>query len=409
MAAAGGSRLAGGHVEVRGGASLRADLDGPDGHESWREHAWLRGPSAPSLEGATSRFGGDPRPIANRVRTYELPVPPRGCTWSFSGVGDAAGPFGASSAESLIPAIRSAVEPPVWGSRPTDASVQSLGTWRILVDAPERVQGEVARFLRRLRWHATWPELGIAGAELAEIRRRGTDRERACAADTLASAEPAVRDALEVAAAGEDLSDEVFWSPDPAPRRADRIPLEIEYVASSPTLLRDLGIDSRDLGDTGDLWIPPRGRSGAVFLDDTQLEVLERVERRTPSRTGAAEARVLDSSHVWLCEGERTGSSLGADGYLEVRGRISGDRRFACLEVRVRSLVDGSIRFLAPLALSVPDGGSPLLVPLDALDPASPTPPTRWVRLTVGPLPPGPTEESGQSADASGDAPVGAR
>jgi hypothetical protein len=207
----------------------------------------------------------------------------------------------------------------------------------------------------------------VAAEELADMCLFGTRTERGWAEAALLAASDDVR--RKSAAARLRLETAVEASPSAAPVVADpppRVGVEFHLLHADADFLRDMGVDLHGLPngfDSSDFWPGKRVRSAGTFLDDTQIEVLERAATRGRGLS------TLERGTARFWSGEEYAMRLVDGAIFTVRSTPSSNRRFASLRLRLRRQDGGTLRFAPACDVAVPDGGTLLIAPMDTTSP----------------------------------------
>lgn len=133
----------------------------------------------------------------------------------------------------------------------------------------------------------------------------------------------------------------------PASAAESTVRLEVRFLALHVALPRDLGIDAHGLGQP----------SSATFLDDAQVEALERVLSKRVHL-----GRTLGSDTASVREGEERAMNWEGTTLLKVRSTPSADRRFVALSCAFRSRVGRALAYAPRGTWQVPAAGTILLV-----------------------------------------------
>jgi hypothetical protein len=340
----------------------------------------LRGVERPCEE-RIARGAGEEQAI---TRTYTLPAAlERGWAWSVSWEEQL--PGGATRS------VREIVAPEKVASRIVDIVFERGGApgtgptffreseERLVVTAREERLEVVTSFLERGRWEPCWIAWDLAAMEILAIEREGSPDERAWALDARARGGRALEGALAAQRERERIWGDAE-SDAPAAPGAVAVPapswrLRVRHLHHAGEILRELGFDARSLHV-----VQPDMRSGSGYVDDTQLEALERL------RAGGSLTCLEPDATLDLAPGQAAELRLAGGLRLWVR-RSSvpphSGRNVVCFYVSLRGCATDGLVFVPAAAWALPLGGTLFLAPADTLLPDGPAAPGSHVLVSL--------------------------
>lgn len=237
--------------------------------------------AGPVLRGRSARKDFAARGSRIVARVHVLPKPPErqtgggfcipseGCAGEDDVVDGEETPL-LGHVEEVVTELEAVVAPESWTGCP-EADVRSSGEYALVVHATAAVHDEVARFIAKVRYAPAVPE-PCSVDEVAHMLVTGAGVEVQWSEYVLERVLPDVRQSIEKAC------DEARSSPAPVlptpqdDRRFLRVGLRVQLLEAPRSFVRDIGVDVRAIGDG---WLASR-RSTHTYLDDVQMEVLER-------------------------------------------------------------------------------------------------------------------------------------
>lgn len=202
-------------------------------------------------------------------------------------------------------------------------------------------------------------QCSVAAEHLADLSVFGTDDEREWAATALREAPSELREEAEAALALRKAKPAEPPSEDEiAEQRGLRIRVDLRLFETEDNFMRDVGMDAR-------VPRPPQMRSSVAVVDDTQCDVilhaLERGRRCKPT-----DARTLRPT--W----KRETVDLAGHCVLGLEAAGSSNRKWIGMTLALRTSDGDAARFVPFFAVTLPDRGTLLLQPADALSPDAP-------------------------------------